>query len=532
MHLIERLRTRAAGLLRPPSRSGEEPVRSDGGAIVTDEEPAAGTGIPDAGTGNPLLAVGGEQLLDAIGEPAFVLDADGTVAGWNECLAELTGADRAEAIGHDYASELFYPDGRRAKTLADKVVEAPQSAAEEFGVGVDDPTVPRYGDTSTMLDQHGDEKHISFHATPLYDDGEFVGVLEVVLDRTEDVRERQAVEHLVGEVRDTAQAVGNGDLDARVARDGQYDNLDEELLAVVDVFNGMADGLADLVGAVSEQTHELETSAEAATEAAEVISETVAEQNDSLQGGVEEVQSFSAGMEEVAATADRVDDAAQNAREAAMDGLDASEEAREATTEVVDIGEELAESVEALDEKMGDIEAVTEIIADVAEQTNLLALNANIEAARAGEDGSGFGVVAEEVKSLADQTQQHTEEIEASLAELRERTDATADAADRSHDRIETAGERLADVFDALEAIAEEVDEAADGVAEVARTTDDQAARIEEVAATLETALERSERTGDRAADIVGVTEDQAQRIEQLATHVEQLTVADSDGSQ
>jgi methyl-accepting chemotaxis protein len=477
-----------------------------------------------------MAAAGHAQLLDALGVPAFVLDADGVVAGWNGPIEALTGANAEDALGHDHVSELFYPDGRRARTLADKVTEAPQRAASEFGVDVADPSVPRYGDTSTMIDRYGEEKHIAFHATPLYDGDEFVGVLEVVIDRTEDVREREAVESLVGEVRDTAQTIGAGDLDARVARTDEFATLDDDLLEVVTAVNGMADNLADLVAEVTRQTGDLEAGAETATSAAEAISSTVAEQNESLQESVREIRNFSAGMEEVAATADRVDSAATAAREAATDGLEASEEARTATTEVVEIGDELVESVAALDEKMDDIEAVTQIIADVAEQTNLLALNANIEAARAGEEGAGFAVVAEEVKNLADQTQEHTEEIGESLAELQSRTDATAEATQRSHDRIEEAEDSLSEVFGSLESIAEEVDEAADGVAEVARTTDDQAARIEEVTATLEVTLEQSERAGDRAADIVSVTEKQSQRVDALANYVASLSVDETSG--
>ncbi|ELY95475.1 methyl-accepting chemotaxis protein [Natrialba taiwanensis] len=485
-----------------------------------------------AGAAAPVIRQAGyQQLFDGTGIPTFILNTEGTIVEWNAALAELTGVERADALGHDYASELFYPDGRRGDTLADKVLQAPERAHERFGVELRDPEQRRYGDTSTMVDRHGDEKHIDFSATPLYrsegGSDDLLGVIEVVVDRTDIVAERDATTALVRELQTTATEISHGDLTARAQRLDSFQLLDSELVAVVDDLNEMAASLETLTGRVSEQATEMQAAVDDASAAADDIADNVAEQHRLLEDSASEMQTFAAGMEEVAAQSEEVDTAAQAAKDAVEHGLDAGADAHEATEDVVEIGDELAANIDELTAKMDDIGSVVEVISDVADETNLLALNANIEAARAGDSGDGFAVVADHVKTLANETQDHTEEITANLDELQAQFTATTDAVSRSHDRIDHAETQIDAVITELEAIADSVDEAAHGISEVARVIDDQTASVEELTSTIETVRDRSERSETATERIVEATTQQEQTIDQLVRRVDELQTDD-----
>lgn len=87
-------------------------------------------------------------------------------------------------------------------------------------------------------------------------------------------------------------------------------------------------------------------------------------------------------------------------------------------------GNDMKASADLLQQKSEEVKGITEIILSISSQTNLLALNASIEAARAGDAGKGFAVVAEEIRNLAEQTREATEDITRILGELQEESDA------------------------------------------------------------------------------------------------------------
>jgi len=495
-----------------------------GFGIVLDDIQAGVAEYTGAGDG---LNVEDDALIDGIGMAVFMINADGEVVAWNHALADLTGCPTEEALGMEHVSEAFYPDGRRVKTLADKVLEAPETADEEFGINRADTEYTMYADDSTMMDRAGEEHEITFTARPLYKNGELVAVVETINDRTEDVRRAEAVEELVSEMSTTMNAMMNGNLDARAEFDADG-YVDDKLLSVVGELNTMGEQFERLVGAVDEQTESLAQSIHDAASEAREIAETVTSQTDMLSDASSEMQNFSASMEEVAASSDQVASAAEQAQAAASSGLEASQGASDATDSVIDISDDLVESVTALEAKMDDIEDVVEVIAEVADQTNLLALNANIEAARAGEAGSGFEVVADEVKELANETRSHTEKIATSIADVQQQANETVVAVEESHEQIHRAGDEIADALTALEEIAEAVDEAATGITEVARANDEQATTVEEVIVTIENVQEHAQEAEEATDRIVNATQSQSSAIDELSGTVEKLTSADN----
>jgi len=212
------------------------------------------------------------------------------------------------------------------------------------------------------------------------------------------------------------------------------EKLQESISRVADTTNNLGDTSVDL----SEKADNLATSIEEMSSqsanvaaAAEEISvnvvnvtgatEDMSENAGSIAAATEEV---SAGVNTVAAAIEELTSSLQevskNTVRAASIAGDASDNAN-TTTELM---QHLVTSAKSIDK-------VLDVISDIADQTNLLALNATIEAASAGEAGKGFAVVANEVKELAKQTAQATEEISGQISDMQKRTSDSVQAIEK-----------------------------------------------------------------------------------------------------
>ena len=168
--------------------------------------------------------------------------------------------------------------------------------------------------------------------------------------------------------------------------------------------------------------------------------------------------------EELAATAQEVAGGAAGAVESANSAEEATREGKSVVMHAVDTINRLESDVSQVSQTLGDLETqsaaignVLDVIRGIAEQTNLLALNAAIEAARAGDQGRGFAVVADEVRSLAQRTQESTQEIQATIEQLQHGSKAAVQAMEQGKSRVVDGVASTQQAGEALDAIAASV---------------------------------------------------------------------------
>ncbi|WP_254280640.1 methyl-accepting chemotaxis protein [Haloarcula marina] len=497
------------------------PVSTDGGTDLPSEGEFGGSSDRQTTT---EIDFDDEKLLNGIGLPLFMLDANGSVIAWNESIEELTGFTESE-IDHDTAiTTALYSEASDKSTLAKRVLQAPDQADDASDVKVADGNLTVYETERRVTVSDGPDRHYECSARPLYQDGQLAGVLQTIQDRTDEVQRHDSISSLVEELIDTFEAIAAGNLEARAEFTQRTDAIDSELLTVIDAVNRMADQLESLADRVESQTETLADLSEESANAATRIDTHVAEQRDLLDAASGEMEEFSANMEEVASSANEIAAAANDAQSAAQEGREAGERARKATSSVIETSDELVDTVQQLETSISEVEAMLEVIDDVAEQTNMLALNASIESARAGKAGDGFGVVADEIKELATETREHTEAIDESVHTIQTQADTATNAVDQYHSQVTQTSEQIDTALASFDETAKAVDEAATGISEVADANGAQASAVQDVLGIIEDAREQADHVEDASDEIVALVENQQFGIEELQERVRSLS--------
>lgn len=206
-----------------------------------------------------------------------------------------------------------------------------------------------------------------------------------------------------------------------------------------------------------------------------------------LQRRVSEAsQSLAATSQETAASAAQMYEATElisnNAGEAAEFSLKVDNLAQEGAQKIREISqrilglagmsEQMQEKMAELDHSSARIANITDVIKEIASQTNLLALNAAIEAARAGESGRGFGVVAEEVKKLANNSEQSVKEISSMIALTRQNTTAVSKVIEDTTKAMHEAASEAQEVVERFGEIMEAINSSIQQVRQIASQID------------------------------------------------------------
>lgn len=222
------------------------------------------------------------------------------------------------------------------------------------------------------------------------------------------------------------------------------------------MFRDVAEGVTTLANSSTELSavsQQLAASSEQTTGKAQAVAGAAEEMSANMN-------SVSAASEQTVANVGGVASAAEEMATTVKEIAQNAERARGVTDHTVTVVSSASEKVDQLGTAANQIGKVTEVITEISEQTKLLALNATIEAARAGEAGKGFAVVATEIKGLAKQTTDATNEIRHTIHGIQEKTVATVS-------EIKEISSVASDVKDIVATIASAIEEQAAVVEEV-----------------------------------------------------------------